>query len=75
MGAFAGMVLDSADASMVADAIPDVVDIPFVTRPFRIRVNFAEDGIAVGFAVLDRVRAEMLRRLGLADLLGPRFVA
>ena len=30
-----------------------------------------EDGANVGFAVLDRLRAEMLHRVGFADLLTP----
>ncbi|HMJ98202.1 MAG TPA: oxidoreductase, partial [Reyranella sp.] len=30
-----------------------------------------EDGANVGFTVLDRLRAEMLHRVGLSDLLKP----
>ncbi|MCC2613041.1 short-chain dehydrogenase/reductase [Neorhizobium petrolearium] len=33
------------------------------------------DGTDVGFAVLDRVRAEMPRRVGLSDLLKPQLPA
>ena len=34
----------------------------------------AEDGANVGFTVLDRLRAEMLHRVGLSDLLKPRVL-
>jgi hypothetical protein len=37
-----------------------------------VHVDPAQDGAEVVNAVLDRVRAEMLRRIGLADLLTPR---
>jgi len=61
-----------ADASAVADAIVKVVDTPFGKRPFRVHVDPTQDGAEVVNAVCDRVRAEMLRRVGLADLLSPR---
>jgi hypothetical protein len=48
-----------------------VVDMPFGKRPFRIHYDPAEDGANVGFTVLDRLRAEMLHRVGLSDLLKP----
>jgi hypothetical protein len=41
-------------------------------RPFRVHVDPAQDGADVGFSVMDRVRAELLHRVGLADLLTPR---
>jgi len=66
--AFAAIVPDDADPRGVADAI----GMPFGKRPFRIHYDPTEDGANVGFAVLDRLRAEMLRRVGLADLLEPR---
>ena len=34
-------------------------------------IDPTQDGADVGFAVIDRVRAEMLHRVGLADLLTP----
>ena len=61
-----------ADASAVADAIVKGVDTPFGKRPFRVHVDPTQDGAEVVNAVCDRVRAEMLRRVGLADLLSPR---
>ena len=69
--AFAEIVPADADASLVAEAIVRLVDAPFGKRPFRIHVDPAQDGADVGFAVLDRLRAEMLHRVGLPELLKP----
>lgn len=70
--AFAEIVPDDADVGLVAQAIVDVVAAPFGKRPFRVHIDPAADGADVGFAVLDRLRAEMLHRVGLSDLLSPR---
>ena len=70
--AFAAIVPPEADASSVADAIVGVVDAPFGKRPFRVHVDPTEDGADVAFAVIDRVRNEMLHRVGFSDLLKPR---
>ncbi|AXK65060.1 SDR family NAD(P)-dependent oxidoreductase [Burkholderia sp. IDO3] len=70
--AFADIVPADADASEVARAIVDIVGMPFGKRPFRVHIDPTQDGAAVGFAVLDRVRAEMLHRVGLSDLLQPK---
>jgi NAD(P)-dependent dehydrogenase (short-subunit alcohol dehydrogenase family) len=70
--AFAEIVPPDADAGAVAQAIVTVVDTPFGKRPFRVHVDPTEDGADVGFTVLDRMRAEMLHRVGLGDLLKPR---
>jgi NAD(P)-dependent dehydrogenase (short-subunit alcohol dehydrogenase family) len=70
--AFAEIVPADADVSLVADAIVDVVGAPFGQRPFRVHIDPTQDGADVGFTVLDRVRAEMLHRVGLSDLLKPR---
>jgi len=69
--AFAAIVPPDADASTVADAIVKVVDMPFGKRPFRVHADPTEDGADVAFAVSDRVRQELLRRVGLEDLLKP----
>jgi hypothetical protein len=42
---------------------------PFNKRPFRIHYDPSEDGADVCFTVLDRLRAEMLHRVGMSDLL------
>ena len=70
--AFAAIVPPEADAGEVAGAIVDVVGRPFGRRPFRVHIDPAQDGADVGFAVLDRLRAEMLQRVGMADLLRPQ---
>ena len=69
---FAAIVPPDADASMVGDAIVRVVDAPFGKRPFRVHVDPTQDGAEVVNMVSDRVRAELLHRIGLGDLLTPR---
>jgi NAD(P)-dependent dehydrogenase (short-subunit alcohol dehydrogenase family) len=69
--AFAAIVPPDADASAVADAIVTVVDAPFGKRPFRVHIDPTQDGADVAFAVIDRVRKEMLHRVGLDELLTP----
>jgi hypothetical protein len=68
-GGFAAIVPPDADVSAVADAIVKVVNTPFGKRPFRVHVDPTQDGAEVTNVVMDRVRAEMLRRIGLSDLL------
>jgi NAD(P)-dependent dehydrogenase (short-subunit alcohol dehydrogenase family) len=70
--AFAAIVPPDADAGAVAEAVVKVVATPFGKRPFRVHVDPTEDGADVTFNVMDRVRAEMLHRVGLGDLLKPR---
>jgi hypothetical protein len=55
-----------------ADAIVRVVDTPFGKRPFRVHYDPTQDGAEVVNMVSDRVRAELLRRIGLTDVLTPR---
>ena len=69
----ARIVPDDADPGDVAGAIAGIVDTPFGERPFRVHVDPSDDGAAVAFAVIDRVRDEMLNRVGLPDLLKPRL--
>ncbi|MCA6121316.1 SDR family oxidoreductase [Bradyrhizobium sp. WSM 1704] len=69
--AFANIVPDDADVQGVADAIVEIVDTPFGKRPFRVTYDPTQDGADVSFAVIDRIRAEMLHRVGLSDLLHP----
>jgi len=75
LGGFASIVPADADVSAVADAIVKVVDTRFAKRPFRVHIDPTQDGAEVVNAVLDRVRAELLRRIGLGDLLIPRDLA
>jgi len=45
---------------------------PHGQRPFRVHIDPADDGCEVVNGVADRVRAEFLRRVGLADILDVR---
>ncbi len=69
---FASIVPPDANADTVAEAIVKVVDTPFGKRPFRVHIDPSQDGAEVTNMVMDRVRAEMLRRIGLEDVLTPR---
>ncbi|KGM34437.1 hypothetical protein [Inquilinus limosus] len=58
----------------MADAIVRVVGTPFGRRPFRVHVDPSQDGAEIVNGVADRVRAELLRRIGLEDILTPRAI-
>src|ERR1700723_2144767 len=73
-GTFGKLVPDDADPGAVAGAIVCVVDTPFGERPFRVHIDPSEDGASVAFGVVDRVRKEMMNRVGFSDLLRPRVV-
>lgn len=64
-----------ADAKTVADAIVNVIDMPFGKRPFRTHIDPSQDGCEIVNGVADRVRAELFRRIGLEDLLQPHMQA
>ena len=68
---FSKIVPSDANVQGVADAIVKVVDTPFGQRPFRVHYDPSQDGAEVVNMVSDRVRAELLRRIGFADLLKP----
>lgn len=61
-----------ADAATVATAIVDIVAAPSGKRPYRVFVDPSQDGAEEVFRVGDRIRREMFRNIGLADLLAPR---
>jgi NAD(P)-dependent dehydrogenase (short-subunit alcohol dehydrogenase family) len=63
-----------ADPQVVADAIVEVVDTPFGERPFRVHFDPSDDGAVIVNDVADRVRAELLQRIGLGDLLKPAII-
>ena len=71
MQGFARTAVPDADVAEVANAIVKVVDMPPGKRPFRVHVDPANDGAEVVDGVADRVRAELLRNMGLGDLLRP----
>ena len=60
-----------ADPEDVARAIVTVVDTPFGRRPFRVHIDPARDGAEEVNGVADRMRTELLRNIGLGDLLKP----
>jgi hypothetical protein len=57
------------------EAIVDVVNMPFGTRPFRVHIDPDHDGAEVVDGVADRLRAELLGKMGLLDLLKPSLTA
>lgn len=65
---------ENADVGEVAQAIVDVVRMPFGTRPFRVHIDPSEDGCEIVNGVADRVRTELFRRIGLEDLLKPAIL-
>lgn len=73
MKGFASIVPPDADAAAVGEAIVKIVDAPFGKRPFRVHVDPTQDGAEVVNMVSDRVRAELLRRIGLVSRLGNLF--
>jgi NAD(P)-dependent dehydrogenase (short-subunit alcohol dehydrogenase family) len=75
MKAFAAIVPPDADAAAVGDAIAKIVDMPFGKRPFRVHVDPTQDGAEVAFTVIDRMRTDMLHRVGLDELLVPAKIA
>lgn len=68
---FSACVPADADVKAVAEAIVQVVGSPHGQRPFRVHIDPAQDGAEVVNAVADHVRKEFLRRIGLAEVLGP----
>jgi len=60
-----------ADVAEVAQAIVEIVDLPFGTRPLRRHIDPSEDGCEIVNGVADRVRAELFWKVGLRDLLKP----
>lgn len=69
--ALSSTVPEDAEPEMVADALVKIIDAPFGRRPLRVVIDPANDGSAVAFPVIDRVREEFLHRIGFADLLRP----
>ena len=65
MQGFARTAVPDADVADVANAIVRG------KRPIRVHIDPANDGAEVVNGVADRVRAELLRNMGLADLLKP----
>jgi len=64
-----------ADPEDVARAITRIVGTEYGKRPFRVHVDPSRDGGEEVNAIGDRVRAELLRRIGIDDLLKPKASA
>ena len=62
---------EGADVADVARAIVDVVGTTKGRRPFRVHIDPSDDGATAVNGVADRIRADFLLRIGLADLLHP----
>ena len=65
------LIPPKAEASEVAEAMVSVVELPYGERPFRTHIDPSNDGCEVVNAMHDRVREELLRRIGLDDILKP----
>lgn len=72
LSGLASLEPDDADPEEVARQIVRVVGLPHGKRPFRVHVDPSQDGAEVVNAVADRMRTEMYKAIGLADLLSPR---
>src|ERR1700746_3524885 len=73
MQGFARTAVPDADVTEVANTIVKIVDTPFGKRPFRVHVDPANDVAEIVNGVADRVRTELLKNMGLGDLLRPEF--
>jgi NAD(P)-dependent dehydrogenase (short-subunit alcohol dehydrogenase family) len=62
------------DLQGIATAIARIIDTPFGHRPLRIHFGSDDDGTAIVDIVADRARADLLRRIGLADILKPAVI-
>ena len=56
----------------IGEAIVDLVAMPHGSRPFRVHIDPSDDGATIVNGVADRVRAQLMERIGLADLLHPK---
>jgi NAD(P)-dependent dehydrogenase (short-subunit alcohol dehydrogenase family) len=56
------------DPEAIARAIVEIVGSPHGRRPYRVTVDPAQDGAEIVAAMSDRLRADLLRRIGLGDL-------
>jgi hypothetical protein len=52
----------------------NIIVMPFGRRPFRVHIDPSQDGAEIVNGVADRVRAELLPRIGLADILTHRKI-
>jgi NAD(P)-dependent dehydrogenase (short-subunit alcohol dehydrogenase family) len=62
------------DPERVANGIVKIIDTPFGQRPLRIHFDPHHDGAAVVDGAADHARAELLRRIGMEDILKPAVI-
>lgn len=67
--AFAAIAAEDWQGGAIAGAILCLVETPGGERPFRVHVGTGQTGADIAYGVIDRVREELLYRVGLADLL------
>jgi len=60
-----------SDPTEIGRAVARVAAMPAGTRPFRTVIDPADDGSAVSFPVVDRVRTEFVHRIGFPEMLRP----
>lgn len=60
-----GIEPEDPDPTDVARAIVKLVDLPHGKRPFRVHIDPSQDGTEIVNGMADRVRRELLRRIGL----------
>jgi NAD(P)-dependent dehydrogenase (short-subunit alcohol dehydrogenase family) len=60
---------DDADVRQVARKVVEVVELPRGSRPLRVHIDPVNDGAEMVNLVADKIRADFLARIGLADLL------
>lgn len=69
----AAVTPDGMDAGDIARAIVDIVGRASGKRPFHVTIDPAEMGYEVMAMMHDRIRGDVFRRMGLADVLIPRL--
>lgn len=63
------------DPEVIAKKIADIVSMEFGSRPLRVYFGPDDDGAAIIDGLADRIRADLLRRVGLIDALRPSTIA
>ncbi|KYG20567.1 oxidoreductase [Bradyrhizobium sp. AT1] len=74
LSALAQLPAQDRTVQNIATAIAGIVDMPFGQRPLRVHFGPDDDGAAMVSAVVESVRAELLRRIGLEDILRPALI-
>jgi NAD(P)-dependent dehydrogenase (short-subunit alcohol dehydrogenase family) len=62
---------EDSDPTEIGRVVARIATMKPGTRPFRTVIDPADDGAAVSFPVVDRIREQFLHRIGFAELLHP----